>query len=131
MGKAKGAWIADGSISMTLEDDQGKQIATGTAKAQGDWEAMLKKNQFVTFDGKMEFSVDKTTKAKLVLESTGQAQTATSTGTQAQGQTPGTVKPETPAAGTPAPTQGQTQGQAQAAPLKKEIPVVLSPGKKK
>jgi Immunoglobulin-like domain of bacterial spore germination len=120
MGKAKGAWITDGSIAMTLVDDKGNQIATGTAKAQGDWETMQKKNQFVTFDGKMDFSVDKTTKAKLVLESTGQAQTPAPTGTPAQEQTPGAMKQETPAA-----------GQTQAAQLKKEIPVVLSAGKKK
>jgi hypothetical protein len=129
-GRAKGDWISDGSISMTLIDDQGNQIASGTAQTQGDWQSKQQKNQFVFFTGKLDFSVNKTTKAKLVLVSSGQTGAGTQTGSVGQGQTEGGMTQESQGQGQPQ-GQTQTQGQTQAGQMKKEIPVVLSSRKKR
>ena len=139
-GKAKAPWFSDGSFNMTLVDDKGNQISSGTVKAQGDWQ---KAKGFIPFAGKMDFSVDKTTKAKLVLEGEG-SETGMKTQPQTMGQSeggmqkgapagqqgqPGTMEKGMPATGQAETGMGKGKTAGQPGGLKKEIPVVLSAGK--
>ena len=63
-GKARGSWFFEATFPISLVDAQGNQLATSTARAQSDW--MTK--EYVPFEGKLDFTVTKATKAKLVLQ---------------------------------------------------------------
>ena len=63
-GKASGSWFFEATFPISLVDEQGNQLATSKATAKGDW--MTKK--LVPFEGKLDFTVTKATKAKLVLQ---------------------------------------------------------------
>ena len=49
---------------MRLKDAQGNELAVGNSKAIGDWMT----ENFVPFEGTLEFTVTKQTKGKLILE---------------------------------------------------------------
>ena len=63
-GKARGSWFFEATFPISLVDEQGNQLATSTARAKSDW--MTK--EYVPFEGKLDFTVAKATKAKLVLQ---------------------------------------------------------------
>jgi hypothetical protein len=63
-GKARGSWYFEASFPMRLVDAQGNELATAPGKAKGDWMT----GDFVPFEGKLEFTVTKQTKGKLILE---------------------------------------------------------------
>jgi hypothetical protein len=63
-GKARGSWYFEASFPMRLQDAQGNELAVGNGKASGDWMT----ENFVPFEGTLEFTVTKQTKGKLILE---------------------------------------------------------------
>ena len=63
-GKAKSAWFFEGVFPILLLDAKCQELTSSKAKAIGDWTT----GDFVPFEGKLEFTVTKPTKAILVLQ---------------------------------------------------------------
>lgn len=63
-GKAKSPWFFEAVFPIRLVDAKCQELATGSARAIGDWTSP----DFVPFEGKLEFKVTKPTKATLILQ---------------------------------------------------------------
>jgi hypothetical protein len=63
-GKASGSWFFEATFPLSLVDAQGNQLSTSKATAIGDWTT----KKLIPFQGKLDFTVTKATKAKLVLQ---------------------------------------------------------------
>jgi Immunoglobulin-like domain of bacterial spore germination len=63
-GKAKSPWFFEAVFPIRLLDAKCQELASGKANAIGDWTS----GDFVPFEGKLEFTVTKPTKALLVLQ---------------------------------------------------------------
>ncbi len=63
-GKARGPWFFEASFPIRLIDAAGNQLSASNGKAIGDWMT----ENFVPFEGKLDFVVTKETKARLILE---------------------------------------------------------------
>ncbi len=63
-GKAKSPWFFEAVFPIRLLDAKCQELASGKANAIGDWTT----GDFVPFEGKLEFTVTKPTKATLVLQ---------------------------------------------------------------
>jgi hypothetical protein len=63
-GKARGSWFFEAIFPIRLLDAQCHQLSTTNGKAIGDWTT----EDFVPFEGKLDFVVNKETKAILILE---------------------------------------------------------------
>lgn len=63
-GKAKSAWFFEGVFPLRLLDEQCHEITSSQAKALSPWTT----GNYVPFEGKLEFTVTKPTKAILVLQ---------------------------------------------------------------
>jgi hypothetical protein len=63
-GKATGSWFFEATFPISLVDTEGNQLATSKATAKGEWTTP----KLVPFEGKLDFTVTKATKAKLVLQ---------------------------------------------------------------
>lgn len=61
-GKARGTWYFEGSFPIKLIDSKGVVIATGIAKANGDWMTV----DFVPFTSTLSYTVATTTEATIV-----------------------------------------------------------------
>jgi hypothetical protein len=60
-GKAKGNWFFEGVFPVELLDAQGKVLAKGMVKAQGDWQT----TEYVNFIGSLNFESATSTKGSL------------------------------------------------------------------
>ncbi len=60
-GKAKGNWFFEASFPIKLRDSNGKILAVGTAKAQGDWQTA----DYVEFSASLIFKTPTTTEGSL------------------------------------------------------------------
>ncbi len=63
-GEARGTWYFEASFPITLLDANGKVIARSHVQAQGDWMT----ENFVPFEGKIEFTKPTTATGTLLLE---------------------------------------------------------------
>lgn len=63
-GKARGTWFFEGDFPVSLLDENGKELASGPAKAQGNWGT----DDFVPFRLQLAFTAPKTKKGLLVFE---------------------------------------------------------------
>jgi hypothetical protein len=63
-GKAKSAWFFEGVFPLRLLDEHCHEITSSQAKALGPWTT----GNFVPFEGTLEFTVTKPTKAILILQ---------------------------------------------------------------
>lgn len=63
-GKAKGYWFFEASFPVSLVDSSGKELSRGHVEAIGDWMT----EGYVAFEGVLNFKVNATTSAILVLE---------------------------------------------------------------
>lgn len=63
-GEARGTWFSEGSFPVRLMTRDGAELATGVVAAQGEWMT----EEFVPFQGRIEYVVDGPTPAVLVLE---------------------------------------------------------------
>jgi hypothetical protein len=63
-GKAKSPWFFEAVFPIRLVDAKCQELASGKANAIGDWTS----GDFVPFEGKLEFTVTKPTKATLILQ---------------------------------------------------------------
>ena len=63
-GKAKSAWFFEAVFPIRLLDEKCQELVSSKANAIGDWTS----GNFVPFEGKLEFTVTKPTKAILVLQ---------------------------------------------------------------
>ncbi|MEX2541178.1 MAG: Gmad2 immunoglobulin-like domain-containing protein [Trueperaceae bacterium] len=62
-GEAWGPWFFEGSFPVTLDADDGRELAASYVTAQGEWMV----EDFVPFEGELEFKVDHPMRANLVL----------------------------------------------------------------
>jgi hypothetical protein len=60
-GKAKGSWFFEATFPVKLLDDQGKVLASGIVRAQGDWQTA----DFVDFSGNLLFMTPTSTRGSL------------------------------------------------------------------
>jgi hypothetical protein len=63
-GKARGSWFFEAIFPIRLLDGQCHELSASKATAQGPWTT----EDFVPFEGKLDFVVHKKTKATLILE---------------------------------------------------------------
>lgn len=63
-GEASGTWFFEGEFPIELLDENSDSLATGSAKAQGDWMT----EDLVEFSGELEFTDPETGTGVLVLE---------------------------------------------------------------
>jgi len=63
-GRAKGIWYFEGDFPVKLLDENGKEIAVSFATAKGEWMT----EEFVEFEGIIEFESTTSTTGSLVLE---------------------------------------------------------------
>ncbi|SRR6056297_3090142 len=63
-GEARGSWFFEGVFSAQVLDENGKKLGEGNIQSQGDWMT----DQFVSFEGQIEFSTPTTTTGQVVLE---------------------------------------------------------------
>jgi putative hemolysin len=61
-GAASGGWYFEASFPIKLIDDNGRELAAGTAQAQGDWQT----DQFVPFTVVLKFAKPTTAGGKLI-----------------------------------------------------------------
>jgi|GEM_PF-916821 len=63
-GEARGSWFFEAQFPVQLLDDQDRLLATGVARAQGDWQT----EDFVPFELDLEFTVPTAERGTLVLK---------------------------------------------------------------
>lgn len=63
-GIARGVWFFEGSFPVRLFDDEGREIAAGIARAEGEWMT----TEFVPFRATLNFEKPSTETGELVLE---------------------------------------------------------------
>jgi len=63
-GRARGTWYFEGDFPVKLLDENGKEIAVSFATAKGEWMT----EEFVEFEGVIEFESTTSTTGSLVLE---------------------------------------------------------------
>lgn len=63
-GEARGSWFFEGVFSAKVLDENGKKLGERNIQSQGDWMT----DQFVSFQGQIEFSTPTTTTGQVVLE---------------------------------------------------------------
>ena len=61
LGDAKGEWYFEGSFPFSLQDMEGKELATGFVTATGDWMT----EDYVPFKGVLEFDPGEASEGKL------------------------------------------------------------------
>jgi len=63
-GEARGSWFFEAQFPIKIQDENGKELESGIARAQGGWMT----TDFVPFEVKLEFQQPTTKKGKLILE---------------------------------------------------------------
>ncbi len=62
-GKAKGGWFFEATFPVKLLDENGNILASGTVRAQGDWQTA----DYVNFSGSLSFKTPTSTRGSLQL----------------------------------------------------------------
>ena len=61
-GEAKGSWFFSGYLSIVLEDNNGEEVGSTVARAQGDWTT----SAFVPFEATLSFTTPPSSAGKLI-----------------------------------------------------------------